>query len=184
VNLWFFIAAEHPGFRMAPEARVLKIPRSDETSGYVLVNAVSRGSKPLDLKLEATEGEEEYGHARTYEAMTLPRRDLGLSKCTCTNADAVRHDKVGSLRIKNCPALEAEWQEILQNIFQLEPQPEIKVTATVQAGSSIALVVRKEIQGITVSNKSAHLSYALVPSSQLEATTRRDQYWYCQRSRL
>lgn len=72
------------------------------------------------------------------------------------NKIEVRHDKVGSLRIKNCPASESEWQEILHNIFQLEPQPEIKVTAAVQAGPSIALVVRKEIQGVTVSCNPVH----------------------------
>jgi hypothetical protein len=63
----------------------------------------------------------------------------------------VRHDKVASLRIKNGPASESEWQDILQKLFQQEPQPEINATASVRDGKSIDIVVRKEIQGITVS---------------------------------
>jgi hypothetical protein len=45
---------------MGKAAKVLKFTRRDQ-SGYVLVNAYSRGSKPLDLQLEATEGDEHYG---------------------------------------------------------------------------------------------------------------------------
>lgn len=39
------------------KARVLKFNRSDSASAHVLIEATPKGSKPLDLKLVATEGE-------------------------------------------------------------------------------------------------------------------------------
>ena len=44
---------------MAP-TQVLKFSRSDDDSACVLIQATSKGSKPLDLKLVATEGEAPY----------------------------------------------------------------------------------------------------------------------------
>ena len=41
-------------------AQVLRVPRSDSEGDFVLVNVSSNGSKPLDLKIEATEGESPY----------------------------------------------------------------------------------------------------------------------------
>ncbi|CAM1503915.1 Fc.00g015060.m01.CDS01 [Cosmosporella sp. VM-42] len=61
----------------------------------------------------------------------------------------VKHDRVSSLRVKNCPASEAEWQGILEALLRQEPLPDIQATATVQSGSSISITVRKQIQGIT-----------------------------------
>jgi hypothetical protein len=62
----------------------------------------------------------------------------------------VKHDRVVSLRVKNCPASESEWQQILEDLFQQEPLPDIQATATVQSQKSISITIRKEIQGITV----------------------------------
>ena len=45
-----FTSAEH----------VLCIPRSDSDGEHILVNVSSSGPKPLDLKIEATEGESPY----------------------------------------------------------------------------------------------------------------------------
>ena len=45
---------------MASHARVLKFPRSDDKSSFVLLQATPKGSKQLDLKLVGTEGEEPY----------------------------------------------------------------------------------------------------------------------------
>lgn len=39
---------------------VLRLPRTDSPSDYVLLNASRNGSNPLDLKLLATEGTEPY----------------------------------------------------------------------------------------------------------------------------
>ncbi|KAM0553864.1 hypothetical protein ACHAPJ_007210 [Fusarium lateritium] len=61
----------------------------------------------------------------------------------------VKHDRVVSLRVKNCPASESEWQRILEDLFQQEPLPDIQATATIQSGKSISITIRKDIQGIT-----------------------------------
>ncbi|KID75862.1 uncharacterized protein G6M90_00g049330 [Metarhizium brunneum] len=108
---------------MAP-TRILKFSQSENESSYVLVQVSSKGSKPLDLKLVGTEGEAPY---------------------VCS----LRHDRVASLRVKNCPVSEAEWQTILQSVFEQQPLPDIQASATVQSGSSVSLTIRKQVQGIT-----------------------------------
>ena len=45
---------------MASAERVLKFTRSDDGSRYVLLNVVFKGPKPLDIRIQATEGEAEY----------------------------------------------------------------------------------------------------------------------------
>uniref|UniRef100_A0A8H7NLK1 Uncharacterized protein n=1 Tax=Bionectria ochroleuca TaxID=29856 RepID=A0A8H7NLK1_BIOOC len=123
---------------MAPTSRVLKFDRTDDESRYVLLNVASRGSKPLDLRIEATEGDEEY-------------------------AQNLRHDKVMSHRVKNCPVTESEWQTILERLFTQEPQPDIQVTATVETGTSITVTVRKSVQGIT--QRLGAITIAVAPES-------------------
>ncbi|KAM0427039.1 hypothetical protein ACHAPT_007937 [Fusarium lateritium] len=103
------------------QTRILRFARSDDKSTFVLVQVTPKGSKPLDLKLVGTEGEAPY-----------------VASC-----------KVVSLRVKNCPASEDEWQSILEALFQQEPVPDIQATATVQSDKSISITIRKEIQGIT-----------------------------------
>ncbi|RBR06418.1 hypothetical protein FVER53590_04910 [Fusarium verticillioides] len=109
---------------MASRARVLKFPRSDDKSSFVLLQATPNGSKRLDLKLVGTEGEEPY-------------------------VASLKHDRVVSLRVKNCPASDSEWQRILEELFQQEPLLDIQATATVQSEKSISIIIRKDIQGIT-----------------------------------
>ncbi|KAM0343716.1 hypothetical protein ACHAPU_008307 [Fusarium lateritium] len=108
---------------MAPFS-VLRFPRSDDKSAFVLVQVTSKGSKRLDLKLVGTEGEEPY-------------------------VASLKHDRVVPLRVKNCPASESEWQQILEDLFQQKPLPGIQATATVQTQNTISITIRKEIQGIT-----------------------------------
>ncbi|CAG7556696.1 unnamed protein product [Fusarium equiseti] len=108
---------------MAP-MHVLRFPRSDDTTAFVLLQVTSQGSKPLDLKLVGTEGEEPY-------------------------VASLKHDRVMSLRVNNCPASESEWQQTLESLFQQKPLPDIQATATVQSEKSISITLRKEIQGIT-----------------------------------
>ncbi|KAI5466925.1 hypothetical protein BGZ63DRAFT_11970 [Mariannaea sp. PMI_226] len=105
-------------------ARVLRLTRSDDTSEFVLLQVTHKGSRPLDLKLVGTEGEAPY-------------------------VTSLKHDRVSSLRVKNCPASESEWQAILEAVFKQSPLSHIQATATVQSGSSISITIRKEIQGIT-----------------------------------
>ncbi|KND94456.1 hypothetical protein TOPH_01107 [Tolypocladium ophioglossoides CBS 100239] len=104
--------------------RVLKFPHSDNESKCVLIQVTSAGRKPLDLKLVATEGDEPY-------------------------ACFLKHDRVASLRVKNCPVSEKEWEHILDSLLQAEQVEDIQATATVQTASSISLTVRKQVQGIT-----------------------------------
>lgn len=63
----------------------------------------------------------------------------------------MKHDRVSALRVKNCPVSEAEWSHILEAILlQQGLADDIRVTAVVQADSSISLIVRKQVHGITV----------------------------------
>lgn len=41
-------------------SRVIKLPRDDDESAYVLIQVVQKGSKPLDVKLVGTEGAAPY----------------------------------------------------------------------------------------------------------------------------
>lgn len=54
--------------KMTPKERVLKFDRSDADSEntYILLNAKSKGSKPLDLKLEAIDFESCFVHTREF----------------------------------------------------------------------------------------------------------------------
>ncbi|KAH7321180.1 hypothetical protein B0I35DRAFT_208866 [Stachybotrys elegans] len=103
---------------------VLKIDRTDDESSFVLLQITPRGSKPLDLRLVATEGEAPY-------------------------VATLKHDRVASLRGKNCSVSAEEWGEILQLVFSQTPQPDIQATATVESESSVTITIRKQIQGIT-----------------------------------
>ena len=68
----------------------------------------------------------------------------------CSNHGSVKHDRVASLRVKNCPADEIEWQTILDFVLKQQAPPDIHATAVVQEDSSISITIRKQIQGITV----------------------------------
>ncbi|KAJ3468571.1 hypothetical protein MRS44_002636 [Fusarium solani] len=117
------------------QTRILRFARSDDKSAFVLVQVTPKGSKPLDLKLVGTEGRRHMSH------------------------HAMKHDRVVSLRVKNCPASEDEWQSILEALFQQEPVPDIQATATVQSDKNISITIRKEIQGITQRLGAVTLNY-------------------------
>ncbi|KAK0386481.1 hypothetical protein NLU13_6316 [Sarocladium strictum] len=117
---------------MSVPFKVLKFPCSD--GNQVLVQATSKGNHPLDLKLVGTEGSAAY-------RVTL------------------KQDRIAALRVKNCPVTESEWEEILQALFQLRPPPDIQATAAVEPDTSIALTVRKIIQGTTHRLGSITLNY-------------------------
>ncbi|KEY70435.1 hypothetical protein S7711_06600 [Stachybotrys chartarum IBT 7711] len=116
------------------KARVLKLNRSDSASAHVLIEATPQGSKPLDLKLVATEG-------------------VGIFVAS------LKDDRVNSLRVKNCPASEDEWHSILQSLFTQEPHPDIEATATVETESLLSITIRKRLQGITQRLGSVDLTY-------------------------
>lgn len=53
------------------QEHVLRFSRSDRVGEFVLVNASPNGSKPLDLKLLATEGENPYATESTFSLLAL-----------------------------------------------------------------------------------------------------------------
>ncbi|KAL7944399.1 hypothetical protein V8C42DRAFT_326686 [Trichoderma barbatum] len=105
-------------------SRVIKLPRDDDESAFALIQVIQKGSKPLDVKLVGTEGEAPY-------------------------ATTLKHDRVASFQVANCPVSESEWQGILQSLFALQPAADIQATASIKSESSLTITVRKRVQGIT-----------------------------------
>ncbi|KAL6832424.1 hypothetical protein V8C40DRAFT_234953 [Trichoderma camerunense] len=105
-------------------SRVIKLPRDDDESTYALIQVIQKGSKPLDVKLVGTEGEAPY-------------------------VTSLKHDRVASLQVPNCPVSESEWQAILQSLFSLQPFADIQATASIESETSLSITVRKRVQGIT-----------------------------------
>ncbi|PFH60034.1 hypothetical protein XA68_11555 [Ophiocordyceps unilateralis] len=102
---------------------VLKLPYSDGP-GCLLLQASPAGLGKLDLKLIATEGEAPY---------------------VCD----LRHNRVASLRAKNCPVPEREWEQILGAVLRREQDDDIQAVASVQSNLSASLTIRKQVKGIT-----------------------------------
>ncbi|KAL7963610.1 hypothetical protein V8C34DRAFT_266071 [Trichoderma compactum] len=105
-------------------SRVIKLPRDDDESTYALIQVIQKGSKPLDVKLVGTEGEAPY-------------------------VTSLKHDRVASLQVPNCPVSESEWQAILQSLFSLQPVADIQATASIESETSLSITIRKRVQGIT-----------------------------------
>ncbi|KAL6809029.1 hypothetical protein GGI42DRAFT_228880 [Trichoderma sp. SZMC 28013] len=105
-------------------SRVIKLPRDDDESTYALIQVIQKGSKPLDVKLVGTEGEAPY-------------------------VTSLKHDRIASLQVPNCPVSESEWQAILQSLFSLQPVADIQATASIESETSLSITVRKRVQGIT-----------------------------------
>jgi hypothetical protein len=98
---------------MSSSPRVLRIPRSDQQSAYVLVHVARSGSAVLDLKLVATEGENPYAvTGQFFQSLHDPTTD----KCA-----AVRQSCVKQLRSKNYHGSDDEWVQILTHSFGLDP---------------------------------------------------------------
>ncbi|UKZ80509.1 hypothetical protein TrVFT333_008270 [Trichoderma virens FT-333] len=93
-------------------SRVIKLPRDDDESTYALIQVIQNGSKPLDVKLVGTEGEAPY-------------------------VTSLKHDRVASLQVPNCPVSESEWQAILQSLFALQPTADIQATASIESETSL-----------------------------------------------
>ncbi|KAH0494323.1 hypothetical protein TgHK011_000947 [Trichoderma gracile] len=115
-------------------SRVVKLPRDDDESAYVLIQVVQKGPKPLDVKLVGTEGAAPY-------------------------AATLKHDRVSSLRVANCPVSESEWQTILQSLFELQPARDIQATTSIKSEASLSITIRKRVQGITQRLGSIDLKY-------------------------
>jgi hypothetical protein len=87
---------------------------------------------------------------RLVSATNNPMVDEDRCEAQALTICPVKHDKVSSLRVKNSPASDDEWQSILGSVLSQEPLPDIQASATVESESSISITIRKQIQGITV----------------------------------
>lgn len=125
-------------------SRVIKLPRDDDESAYVLIQVVQKGSKPLDVKLVGTEG------AAPYATTCMAPSHNTVNTTPLIDSPSVKHDRVSSLRVANCPVSESEWQTILQSLFDLQPAGDIQATASIKGEASLSITVRKRVQGITV----------------------------------
>ncbi|KAI1820660.1 hypothetical protein F4861DRAFT_50974 [Xylaria intraflava] len=108
------------------ETPVLCFPISGERDGFFLLQASSNGSRPLDLKLIASES-------------------------TAVFLAKIRHKKIDECKASPAHCTDEEWQQILiSTLVDLKPLPDIEVRADVQSDrTSVALSFRKNIQGIT-----------------------------------
>ncbi|ORY64327.1 uncharacterized protein BCR38DRAFT_212128 [Pseudomassariella vexata] len=111
------------------ESRLLRFPVSGTEDGdeYVVVEVVSNGSKPLDIKLKCTEGEAVY-----------------LTK--------IRHNRVAELKASGSQCTNEEWQQILiSSLIDQEggTSPHgIEISAKVHSQIDVTLNFRKDIEGI------------------------------------
>ncbi|KAI7215026.1 hypothetical protein KC333_g5679 [Hortaea werneckii] len=114
-----------------PQERILRFPRTDSPGEHVLVNVTTAGSKPLDIKLVATEAEHVY-------------------------PTVLRDSTVKSLQASNYGGTLDEWKSILRHVFLQEKHEApartifegLETVAGIN-GSSLNLTFRKNIRGIT-----------------------------------
>lgn len=107
------------------DTHVLRIPRTDEDGTFILVQVSSAGSKDLDVKLVATEGLAPY-------------------------KVKLRHDRISTLKVKNGPCSEDEWERFLTAILLgRDSAPDIEAAAHVAEEDSITVTIRRRVQGIT-----------------------------------
>lgn len=147
-------------------SRVLRIPQHGDADKYVLVHVSSSGKAELDLKLVGTEGnapyflsckpqEEQFRNSPEY--LTISQ-----SKLTVSFSIIVKHNRSASLKTKNCPCSQNDWDNILSMLLLGKPVEDeeidvykgLEIIADVEDQVSISLTIRKRIEGITVSNTS------------------------------
>ncbi|KAI0467821.1 hypothetical protein F4859DRAFT_524970 [Xylaria cf. heliscus] len=155
---------------------VLRFPISGQEDGSFLLEVLSNGSRPLDLKLVGSESTAVFVlkcefHSLQVHGSTGPRvldqitsfpgvvrrAGIGATGSEIPGTDihatpaAVRHKKIDEYKASPGHCTDEEWQQILTSLFvDLKPVPDIEVRADVQSdGSSVTLSFRKNIQGIT-----------------------------------
>ncbi|KAL2116831.1 hypothetical protein VTJ04DRAFT_8999 [Mycothermus thermophilus] len=120
---------------MAPSSHIIRIPRTDEDGSFVLGEVTPSGSKPLNLKLVATEGEEPY-------------------------VLKLRHDRIGDLRASNNPCSLDEWEKILKSfLLGDEPVEGVEAGAESSVGKAIVITIRRRVAGISQRLGSLTLSH-------------------------
>ncbi|KAL1867185.1 hypothetical protein Plec18167_008726 [Paecilomyces lecythidis] len=119
-----------------PAPRIVRLSRTDDPTAYVLIHVSKSGSKPLDLKLVATEGEAPY-------------------------VGSVRQSHVKSLRAKNYQGSDDEWVRVLSYVLKQSPPSDddvgwttgLEVTARIRGegdeDKELVILIRKRIDTIT-----------------------------------
>ncbi|KAL2171631.1 hypothetical protein VTG60DRAFT_2199 [Thermothelomyces hinnuleus] len=105
-------------------SHIIRIPRTDEEGAFILGEVTPSGSKPLNVKFVATEGEEPY-------------------------VVKLRHDRIGELRASSSPCSPQEWESILKALLLgSEPIEGIEAGAEAKVGKSITITIRRRVAGI------------------------------------
>ncbi|KAK4043583.1 hypothetical protein C8A01DRAFT_43524 [Parachaetomium inaequale] len=105
-------------------SHIIRVPRTDEEGAFMLGEVTPSGSKPLNVKFVATEGEEPY-------------------------VVKLRHDRIGELRASNSPCSPEEWESILKALLLgAEPIEGIEAGAEANVGKSITITIRRRVAGI------------------------------------
>ncbi|KAH6621230.1 hypothetical protein B0J18DRAFT_221179 [Chaetomium sp. MPI-SDFR-AT-0129] len=103
---------------------IIRVARTDEDGSFVLGEVTPSGSKPLNVKFVATEGEEPY-------------------------VVKLRHDKIGELRASSSACTAEEWESILKALLLgAEPVEGIEAGAEANVGKSITITIRRKVAGI------------------------------------
>ncbi|GIJ85431.1 hypothetical protein Asppvi_004288 [Aspergillus pseudoviridinutans] len=125
-----------PSSKLDLSQRILRISRSDDTQGYVLLQVSPTSSNALDLDIAATEGENPY-------------------------TGTVRQARLKPLCAKNYRGSDDEWVQIVSYVFgQLkEPIPTSEMLSGIESSASIVesgdvskelvITIRKRVQSIT-----------------------------------
>ncbi|EAQ83826.1 hypothetical protein CHGG_10230 [Chaetomium globosum CBS 148.51] len=105
-------------------SHIIRVPRTDEEGAFVLGEVTPSGSKPLNIKFVATEGEEPY-------------------------VVKLRHDRIGELRAGSSACTSEEWESILKALLLgAEPIEGIEAGAEANVGKSITITIRRRVAGI------------------------------------
>ncbi|KAJ5100182.1 hypothetical protein N7456_006234 [Penicillium angulare] len=116
-------------------SKVIRIARSDEQDGFILMHVVNSGSGLLNLTLTATEGE-------------------------CPYTATIQERRLKDLRAKNYQGSDDEWIQIITNIFGQETttakppsctglETSASITGTGEDNKEIVITIRKRVQSIT-----------------------------------
>ena len=152
---------------------LLKIPRSDDSGGHVLVQVSHRhGHADLDLTLFATESEAVYkskGNYRSYsdevQVDSKPTNPASCSRCVLQGLAyqfIVRQKKLKDLRSSRYNGSDDEWEAILRHSFLSEED------------SSISPELKKGVEIVAaVSGKDDHRSLTVTFRNRIDQITQK-----------
>ncbi|KAH8888379.1 hypothetical protein GQ53DRAFT_264429 [Thozetella sp. PMI_491] len=103
---------------------ILRIPTEDGDERFILAQVASTGSRTLDVKLVATEGQAPY-------------------------TTKLKHDNIEKLRVANSPSSSDEWETILTAVlYNRKAIDGVEAVAKIHDGQSIDVVIRRRVEGI------------------------------------